>query len=58
MKHENVQTHSEIVNVIEQLKETANYYLTRYRFDPFMVDEHKEQIAKLDKLLTELKEKK
>lgn len=46
----------QIISLIKELKDTAQFYLERYRFDPFQIREHEEQIKKLDKLLKQLKE--
>lgn len=57
MKNDRVITSaSQIVNVINELKETAHFYLERYRFDPFMVQEHSGQIQRLDEMLKQIKE--
>lgn len=44
------------IHALNEARETALYYLHRYRFDPFMREEHTAQLNKIDRLIEQLKE--
>lgn len=44
------------LHALNEARETALYYLNRYRFDPFMREEHTQQLNKINELIKQLKD--